>query len=139
MAYQNKNEYMRTYYQIGSTILEGYVKLVNGAPLIYDLDFILVPGAVQVQSPIEHVIVDNQTTVGDDNNHKEVLAGSSFTFSNIKCIGGLIKGDCTITINGVAIDYEDGDPFPPFNSELLLLNSITINQTTGKTIVFTLK
>lgn len=139
MTFNTTNQFMRTYYQIGSTILEGYVKVSNGNPVIYDLDYNEIVGAVQVQSPTEEVFVLNQTTVGNQNEHYEVLAGNSLPISNVKCVGGLIKGDCTIIINGIAIDYEDGDPFPSYSSELTLLNSITINQITGKTIIFTLK
>ena len=130
--------FLKTYYTLGGNTYEGYTRLVDNVQVVYDLELDEVVGAVVVQEPTKTVTVSNQTTVGSDNKHHQVLAGNSLSFSDFKCISFLIKGYCTITIDGVAIDYEDGDSFS-FSSENVLVNDITINQTTGKTIILTLE
>lgn len=132
------SEFVKTYYQVGSTILEGYSRLENGIQKIYNLNFSEVIGATAVQEPEKSVSISNQLTVGSVNNHFEMLAGNSQTFSGYKCISFMVKGDCTLTIDGVTINYEDGDSFS-FSSENVLVNSITINQITNKTNILTLK
>lgn len=135
---KNDADFVKTYYAIGGITYEGYSRLVNGVQVIYDLEFIEVVGAVSVQEPNKTVTVSNQTTVGNTNKHYQVLAGSSLPLSTIKCISFLIKGDCTIEMDGVVLDYEDGDSFS-FSSENVLVNDITINQITGKTNILTLE
>lgn len=134
----NETEYHKTYYQLGGSTLEGYISYDGTSYRVYDLQFIEQLGAIPVGRPIQSVNVLNQLTVGDQNEHKEILAGGSFSFSNIKGISLLIKGNCTVNVNGVTISYEDGDSFS-FSSELELLNPVIVNQITGRTIVLTLK
>ena len=75
MTFNITNQFMRTYYQIGTDVLEGYVKLINGTPAIYDLDFNLVQGATQVQSPIEPV---SELFLYDNVVSQELIADGKF-------------------------------------------------------------
>lgn len=128
--------YYQVYYSIGGVIKQGFTALDNSIQRIYDSGFNELLGAIIVEKEDAPFTVEY---TGNDNDHFQLNAGKILIVNDVKCIGGHIKGKCDITINNKKITYDAGDPFPNFNSEKVLKNTIIIQQITNHSLIFTLK
>ena len=127
MTFNITNQFMRTYYQIGNDVLEGYVKLINGTPVIYNLDFNLVPGAIQVQAPVEPV---SELFLYDNVVAQELVTDG--TFQNVGGAGTIIFNWTEVCDPGKDIRVVNGEAvFPaPMPGSAQLSQTVSIQPNT---------